>query len=283
VDAGRVAVMGHSYGAQAVLGWRAQPGSPVDAAVFLDSAPAYAGFDAPEFARIKAALERNVESAAPVMLFAARDRHPKFEGFDAYLKFAPRYEAAAPSLEHNAFVSQGALGGDQATRRSYEAICAFILNFLDGYLRGDAQALERLHNAGSGGPVHVRYRTGAPAPPTGAQIARLYRAEGSPNPQTLAAFLKGADTGALAGAAAILMEAGETQQAIGLLKSAAHLHPRSAALGRALGDALRQSGDTKSALEAYERALALLPADDRLDEAAKAQLRVAIDAARTKM
>ena len=36
-DSSKVAAMGHSYGAQAMLGWRARPNSALDAVVFLDS------------------------------------------------------------------------------------------------------------------------------------------------------------------------------------------------------------------------------------------------------
>ena len=61
-DASKVAAMGHSYGAQAALAWRAQPNSPLDAVVFLDTNVDYAGLDAPQFAKTKAALERNLKS-----------------------------------------------------------------------------------------------------------------------------------------------------------------------------------------------------------------------------
>ena len=50
-DISKVAAMGHSYGAQAMLGWRAQPNSPLDAVVFLDSTVEYRPLD--EFADLQ--------------------------------------------------------------------------------------------------------------------------------------------------------------------------------------------------------------------------------------
>ena len=143
-DASRVAAMGHSYGAQAMLAWRARPNSALDAVVFLDSTVEYRPLDdSPAF---KAALERNRNSAAPVLMFADSRRQPRFEVFDPYLAFAARHEVTVDGMEHNAFVSQGAIRKDDSVHRNYEAICLVISRFLDGYLKGDAQALAWLRN-----------------------------------------------------------------------------------------------------------------------------------------
>src|ERR1035437_3000994 len=61
-DLSRISAMGHSYGAQAMLAWRARPDSAVDAVVFLDSNVEYRPLD--DFADFKAALERNRNSTA---------------------------------------------------------------------------------------------------------------------------------------------------------------------------------------------------------------------------
>ncbi len=269
VDADKVAAMGHSYGAQAVLGWRAQPGSPLDAVVFLDSALEYTGFDAPQFAKLKAAVERNPKSSTPILLFADRERHPKFESFDPYLKFAPRYEVGTAALEHNAFVSQGAVVKEDDVRRRYEAVCDLALKFLDAYVRGDSDALKGLHAA------NVRYRQPAPVPPTGAQIARLYRSDASASAQSL---LKAADAEALIGAASILFDDDEKKQGVELLKSAVRLLPRSAAVAEAFATALQQTGDLPAARTAYEKALSLLAGDETLTAEQKALLRDSITA-----
>jgi tetratricopeptide (TPR) repeat protein len=212
-----------------------------------------------------------------MILFADRERHPRFDAFDPYLKFAPRYEAGTPAMEHNAFVSQGAVVKDDSVRRGYEAICTVILKFLDAYVLGDAGALRWLHAEGSGAPLHLRYRAGAPPPPTSAQIARLYLAEGPADTQAIATLMKAGDAETLIGAASVLFDAREKKQAVELLKSAARLHPRSAAIAQSLGEALQQTGEREAALASYQKALALLPGDDTLTAPEKAQLRKSVE------
>jgi dienelactone hydrolase len=281
-DPERVAAIGHSYGAQAMIGWRALPDSPLDAVVFLDSAVLYAGLDAPQFARTKAAVERNPRSAVPVLFFADRDRHPHFETFDPYLKFAPHYEATTPALDHNAFVAQGVIGKDEGSRRSYEAVCAAILKFLEAYVKEDAEALKSMQAPLASGPLHVRHRQGAPPPPTGAQIARLVRADAPGKQQALTALIKSADPDALIAAAALLFDGDEKKQAADLLKSAARQHSRSAVIQESLAEVLKQTGDPDGALAAYDKALELIPADESLSADEKTQLRQAIEAAKKK-
>src|ERR1017187_1673234 len=81
-DLSKVAAMGHSYGAQAVLSWRARPNSALDAVVFLDSTVEYRPLD--EAASFKASLDRNRNSTVPVLMFADSRRQPHFEVFDPY-------------------------------------------------------------------------------------------------------------------------------------------------------------------------------------------------------
>jgi dienelactone hydrolase len=120
-DASRVAAMGHSYGAQAMLAWRARPNSVLDAVVFLESTVEYRPLD--ESASFKAALERNRNSVVPVLMFADSRRRPHFEVFDAYLTFAARHEVTIDGMEHNDFVSQGEIRKDDSVHRKYEAAC----------------------------------------------------------------------------------------------------------------------------------------------------------------
>jgi dienelactone hydrolase len=283
-DAGHIGAVGHSYGAQAMIGWRAFPNSPLDAVVFLDSGVLYVGLEAAQFRKTKAAVERNANSSVPVMFVADRERHPHFETFAPYLKFTAHYEVTTPALEHNAFVSQGVVGKDEGARRSYEAVCGAMLRFLDAYLKDDLAALQWLR-APAGredGPLQLRSVAGAPPPPTGAQIARLYRSEERSNPQTLTAFLKSAEPAAVAAAAAILYEGDEKKQAVELLKAAAKVHSRSALIEESLGESLLGAGDRDGAIAALERALALLPGDETLNETEKTQLRDAIEQARKK-
>jgi tetratricopeptide (TPR) repeat protein len=274
-DISKVAAMGHSYGAQAVLSWRARPNSAVDVAVFLDSTVEYQPLDnAPAF---KTALERNRNSTVPVIMFADARRQPHFEVFDPYLKFAARYETLVDGMAHDDFVSQGAVGKSDAIRRNYEAICAVILTFLDAYLKGDMQARVSLQNPGERGLLQLRYKAPNPVPPSSAQVARMYASEGPADLQALASLLKTADPDLLTDAADLLFEEGRTREGLGLLTWGVPILPKSALLRAALGEALATMGDKAGARAAFEQALELLPADPTLDAAQKAETRKAVE------
>jgi dienelactone hydrolase len=275
-DTSRLAAMGHSYGAQAMLAWRARPNSALDAVVFLDSAVEYRPLDdAPGF---KAALERNRNSAAPVLMFADSRRQPRFEVFDPYLAFAARHEVTVDGMEHNAFVSQGAIRKDDTVHRNYEAICLVISRFLDGYLKGDAQALAWLRNPpAEGALLQLRYKAPQPVPPTSAQIVRLYVSEGPSDMEALSALVRNAEPDLLTGAADLLFDEGRKREAAGLLTWAAPILPKSALLRTALGEVLSAIGDKAGARAAFEKALAILPEDVTLDAGQKAHTRNAIE------
>lgn len=275
VDLSKVAGMGHSYGAQAMLAWRAWPNSPVDAVVFLDSTVEYRPLD--EFGSFKAALERNRNSTVPVLMFADRRRQPRYESFDPYLPFAARYEAAVDGMDHNDFVSQGATGKSAEVRRNYEAICEVILRFLDGHLKGDAEALKSLRSASSGALLRVAYKAARPAPPSSAQFARLYASAAAENTATLAALVRDNDADLVVGAAALLSDGGRKREGLSLLKWAAPQLPRSAELQLALGEALLEMGDKAGSRAAFEKALLLLPEDVTLDAGQKAERRKAVE------
>jgi dienelactone hydrolase len=274
-DVTRVAAMGHSYGAQAVLSWRARPNSAVDAVVFLDSTVEYHPLDdAPAF---KTAVERNRNSTVPVAMFADARRQPHFEFFDPYLKFAARYEILVDGMAHNDFVSQGAVGKSDAVRRNYEAICAVILSFLDAHLKGDTQARASLQHPGESGLLQLRYKAPNPVPPSSAQVARMYASEGPADLQALATLVKTADPDLLTDAADLLFEEGRKREGLGLLTWGVPILPKSALLRAALGEALAAMGDKAGARAAFEQALELLPGDGTLDASQKAETRKAVD------
>jgi tetratricopeptide (TPR) repeat protein len=274
-DPSKVAAMGHSYGAQAMLAWRARPNSPLDAVVFLDSTVEYRPLD--EFATFKAALEQNRNSTVPVVMFADTRRQPHFEAFDPYLAYAPRYEVGVDGIEHNDFVSQGAIGKSDAVRRNYEAICAVIVRFLDACLKSDAQAQASLQNPAPGGPLQLKFKAPRPVPPTSAQIAKMYVSEGPSNMQALSVLVKHADPDLLTGAANLLFDQGRSREGVGLLTWAAPILPQSALLRAALGEALAAMGDKAGSRSAFERALLLLPEDGTLDAGQKAETRKAVE------
>ena len=276
-DISKVAAMGHSYGAQAMLAWRAQPNSALDAVVFLDSTVEYRPLD--EFAGFKAALEQNRKSAAPVMMFADARRQPHLEAFDRYLAYAPRYDVMVDGMEQNDFVSQGAVRKGETVRRNYEAICAAIGTFLDAHLKGDAQALASLRNPAGAGPLQVKYSEAQRLPPTGAQIARLYTAEGPLNTEVLSTMVKSVEPELVNEAADLLGEQGRSREALGLLTWSVTVLPKSALLRAALAEGVAAMGDKAGARKNYEQALALMEEDHTMEAGEKAALGKAIEKA----
>jgi hypothetical protein len=274
-DVSKVAAMGHGYGAQAVLGWRARPDSAVDAAVLLDSTVEYQALD--DFPSLKTALGHNRNAVTPVAMFADRRRNPNWGTLDPYLRFAASYRAAVDGLEHNDFVSQGATGKGDAVRRNYEAICDVILRFLDGHLKGDAGALESLRDLASPGAVQVAYQAARPPAPTSSQVVKMYTGEGTANLPALEALVKQNDAGLVVDAAALLFHTGRKLEAASLLKWAAPLVPLSAEMQRALGEGLLAIGDKAGSRAAFEKALALLPGDGTLDAGQKAGVSKAVE------
>jgi tetratricopeptide (TPR) repeat protein len=252
-------------------GGRAQ--FPLDAVVFLDSVVEYRPLD--EFAAFKAALEQNRNSTAPVVMFADSSRQPHFEVFDPYLAYAARYEVGVDGMEHNDFVSQGAIGKNDGVHRKYEAICAVILRFLDAYLKAMHRPRQRYRTRG---------RRSAPTAIQGAAPAayqrpnrKMYVSEGPSNMQALSALVKNADAGLLTDAADLLFDQGRSREGVGLLAWAVPILPKSALLCAALGEALAAMGDKPGSRSAFERALVLLPEDGTLDAGQKAQTRKAVE------
>jgi pimeloyl-ACP methyl ester carboxylesterase len=277
-DTSRLAAMGHSYGAQAVLAWRAQPNSPLDAVVFIDSTVEYRGLK-PDFAEFEAMLNRNRKSSVPVVFFADRRREPKFETFDPYLPFAPRYESTVDDQEHNDFVSQGAIGESllagisgapakaAGTWRNLDRIGLQILQFLDAYLKRDAAALALLKGSG------LHYKPPEPMEPTGRQLARMLQRDGPDKLRKLLVGLKTIDPEVFGVAAWVLSNDGRKQDAVTILMLATEFVPGSADLQQSLGEALEEVGDAAKAAAAYRRALQLLDSDSTLKDDEKASMR----------
>jgi len=203
-------------------------------------------------------------------MFADARRQPHFDTFDPYLGYAARHEVGLDGMEHNDFVSQGATGKDDAIRRKYEGICTVVLRFLDGYLKGKGQDLAWLQHNGEGG---MRYKAPLPAPPTSAQVVKMYVRESSSNLDALSALVKQADPDLVTDAADMLFDDGRQREGLGLLAWAVPILPKSALLRAALGEALAGMGDKAGSRAAFEKALDLLPEDGTLDAGQKAEIR----------
>jgi Flp pilus assembly protein TadD len=181
-------------------------------------------------------------------------------------------------MDHDDFLSQSAAVKADAVRRKYEGLCDAILHFLNGHLKGDREALQRMQTSGAGGVVEVAYQAPMAAPPTGAQVAKLYCAEGEANLEALAPLVKDTYWVLAVEAAGFLQEDGRKLEAASLLRWAAPQSPKAADLQRALGQALAGLGDKAGARKAFEKALELLAEDGTLDAMQKMNTRKAVEA-----
>lgn len=216
-DWGRVGVVGHSLGAQAVLLYRSQAGSLADAIVCLDTTQDYFSLKEPRWESFTIPAARNVKNFACPVLMAAGP-HAFFELADS-LHPARRYYLTVEHLDHNDYISQGVVGKDrlyqlhlgdpkqtaavraeekaalEAARAKYQAVCFYALRFLEAELKGDEAAKDFLAKQYrdtklGGADPHVEYvpegRTGpepyaedSAFPPTPRQVRPFLRRHGS--------------------------------------------------------------------------------------------------------
>jgi dienelactone hydrolase len=273
-DTSRLAAVGHSFGAQATMAWHAEPNSPLDAAAALDTTVEYGTLDWPGFAPLKLQLTQGRNGTAPVLLFASRGGNPRFDTFDTYLRFASRYEATVESLEHQDYISHGAVGKTlrldpakgAAVRRSYDRVCTHVWKFLDAYVKHDAQALAWLDRSTNGEGLdesfQVRFKPGRAAPPTGRQIVGMLDAQGpAKTREVLARVDADVDRDGLLQAGRTLTAARRLDDAVLIYTWATEIFPHSAQVHQILGDSLKAQRAAAKAREAYAKALALLDAD----------------------
>lgn len=207
----RVALAGHSAGAQAMLRYDAQPGCVGDALVLLDTTQDYYGLALPLYESLVREASEGRAHLTRAMLVAAGPE-AIFELCDT-LVHAERTYLTVPGLGHDEFISQGLQrlerlerhavpgGADAAeaarapaVRASYRALCEAVRSFLEAELgRGSAdfaarieldRALPWTHESprlvrvprGASGPEP--YDPASDAPPTPRQFRRLLAEEG---------------------------------------------------------------------------------------------------------
>lgn len=281
VDGGCIADMGHSYGAQAALAWCAEPSSALRAAVSIDSTVENVGIDYAGFAPLKKHFDANkLKPRTPTIRFASRENKPKFDTLERYLKFVPRYEATVASLEHNDYLTHGAIRPAlmpdkfpdrkkaQALRTSYDRVCEHILNFLDATLKqkaGARQFLQKsLRGEGLDDNFSLAFRSPAPAPPTARQLAYVIQHQGLDRAiELIRACRDDIEVGGdgIGGAGNILVDNGQAKEALALYTRAGEIFPKSLPILTNLGDALARSGERKEAIAKYRKCLDLLAAD----------------------
>jgi pimeloyl-ACP methyl ester carboxylesterase len=216
-DWGRVGVVGHSLGAQAVLLYRSQADSLADAVVCLDTTQDYFSLKEPRWDYLTTPLVKNARNVACPVLMAAGP-HAFFQLADS-LQRARRYYLTIKDLDHNDYISQGITAKErlyqfhladpkqtadaraeekaalEKARAKYQAVCLYVLRFLEAELKADAAGKDFLAKQYrdtklGGAEPHVEYvpegRTGPEPyaedgvlPPTPRQVRPFLRRHGS--------------------------------------------------------------------------------------------------------
>ncbi len=190
VDWQHIGLVGHSLGAQAILMFRAQVASPVDAVVSLDTTQDYHTLASPGWQDLTKLLLKNSDYVNGPLLMVANAK-ALFQLADK-LERAERYYFTISGQDHNDFIEQGlqmrareneAKPGDrelasalESARTGYESVCAYALKFFDVYLKNQKgrreELVKRFRDTKFGGrQPHVEYL------PVGATGPEPYREE----------------------------------------------------------------------------------------------------------
>jgi dienelactone hydrolase len=289
---GAIGAIGHSYGAQAVLAWRAELNSPVSAAVSLDSTVEYNAVDNPGLALLQARFASAERLAGPIMAYASKDGKPDFRGHWRNRKYTHLYTAAVSDLEHNDFVTQGAarfafLPGRKtppekaaAIRAGYDRVCLCTRRFFDAYLKGDREAEVFLKQTAQGDRSVLSagwdwtVRDAMPLPPTAGQLVDLVVRDGIDAAARLARrFGPDLTEEALGDAGYGLSTVGKPAEGKALMKLRCEIYPSSWVAQKFLADQLLEDGNRAAALAGFRKAQALIaggakpPASERARKA----------------
>lgn len=272
-----VAVMGHSYGAQAALIY-AMEGRPIDAVISLDSTLNYGDPKTlwyKTWQRQSSWLDRAASITVPTLLIST-DAETNTTFFDELLA-SDRRSLQLPFLMHNEFESHGVIqarfaydlrdkdadGTAAQVGAGYELLVRATLAFLDGTLRKDERALVRLDSelpAALAGAklVHIAHPRGLEA----AVVLRQIRDHGIAAAGASCAATPGCnESEVFAEAGAQLLAAGEAESALKVLTWLTERQPDAYHAASARADALTALHRDAEALSAYQRALTLLPKD----------------------
>lgn len=190
VDWSRIALAGHSAGAQASLRALCRPDAAADAVVLLDTTLDYYGLSVPTFEPIVShVLEQVAELDRPMLVAAGPEA--SFVLLDR-LSAAPRTYLTIPELGHDEYTAQGVLrlrllgwldsahpdpartddlSRAEAVQAHYVALAQAVRSFLDAELRGERAPFEALcaglatHALGGADLVVEQAAIGATEPP----------------------------------------------------------------------------------------------------------------------
>lgn len=152
-------VMGHSFGAQAALAYRAEANSPIRAVVSHDSTVEYE--PATGFTSLRQRVEQPERMVSPLLIFASDTPDLDFQMTDVLIH-SERFYAVASHLNHNDFLTHGGVGADfrarlrgeatpHPTRLAYEEVCRLTRRFFDAILKQNAEARVALESAAQSG------------------------------------------------------------------------------------------------------------------------------------
>ncbi|MDT4897623.1 MAG: hypothetical protein QOH25_2700 [Acidobacteriota bacterium] len=274
VDVNRLAAMGHSMGGVAALVLQMR-NTDVGAVIGLD-----ASYGTRSLAStLTQSVYYNPERMSAPLLDLRRPNDERDMGGVEAFKYADRFFLEFPGITHADFTSfpmialhfptdiQGRTA--ESASRDYQLVCRYVLNFLDGYLKGDMRALSFMQSrpeANTINPEIVRYefhRATRPALTVDYFVSAVLRYGFQ---KTAQRFGELDDESLLNNLGYRLLELQRSEQAIEAFELNVKKHPRSANAYDSLAEAYWLSGNKAQAISAYERVLDLLPTDPNLRE-----------------
>jgi dienelactone hydrolase len=276
VDSRRIALVGHSLGAQYSLVFAvAHPA--IDAVVSLDTT-----WDYPASQKLftndptlKQFKDGAPAAATPVLAFAKNGAdYAPFAG----MTHAARTFVTVDGMFHDAFTAQGALGASHRTpdpeyasaavvRARYDAICRYVLAFFDATLLGRPEAEAFLSRPpaeavpGVDG-IHVERRTGVPLAPTLRDLLELAIAAGGAAAIERCAQRPASEPcpdGWATKVGEVLVQRRQFVPAIAILEADQRQRPTAVDSVVLLGDAQLARGDREAARRAYQEVLRRAP------------------------
>ena len=210
VDWQRIAMGGHSAGAQAIMRFQSQPQSVVDALFILDTTQDYHSLSNPLWEFTQTVLDNTHHFTAPMLVVAGPAAI--FQLIDR-LDQAARYYFTIADVGHNEFISQGVLRQHiaaqhglaetippleqqrraEALSKRYQVLCEYLLTFLNAHLKEEPAAIASLadryrhtepgaaphaEHMPRGATVPVAYTVPSSTPPTPRQLRRYFDEQG---------------------------------------------------------------------------------------------------------
>ena len=279
VDADRVAVLGHSYGAQAALAYAMQ-GRPVRAVVSIDSTIENASPKQPFYERERPSrfLARFDTLRAPTLIFASTGSRD--HSFFDKLRRADRHLVLVPDLDHNDYIAHGgalrprhapetvrAEGDDGPTKAlaSYRLVVTYTRRFLDSHLKGLDHS-EYLSSAAAAHPgASHRHLPAEPDDRDARALVRLALA-GKMNDIRARCGTDASCETALWSAADALQGANRQRLAAEVFALLCERLPTNWRYWQDLADAWSRAGEVARARSALDRARAALQADEHMKD-----------------